>query len=81
MGGEFGPNNPPNPTLEILPRIPGGDTQVFLDWLGRTDPNNLYPFLHVLPSGLIFVGVFTVLDYPESSLLIRCRVLQRSAPS
>ncbi|KAI9457229.1 copper radical oxidase [Lactarius psammicola] len=27
---------------------------VFLDWLDRTDPNNLYPFLHILPSGLIF---------------------------
>ena len=56
VGGETGSNAPPNPTLEILPRIPGGDTQVFLDWLNRTDPNNLYPFLHILPSGLIFTG-------------------------
>ncbi|KAI0246523.1 copper radical oxidase [Lactifluus subvellereus] len=58
VGGEIGPNAPANPTLEILPRIPGGNTQVFLDWLQRTDPNNLYPFLHVLPSGLIFVGYY-----------------------
>ncbi|KAI0246519.1 copper radical oxidase [Lactifluus subvellereus] len=58
VGGEIGPNAPANPTLEILPRIPGGNTQVFLDWLKRTDPNNLYPFLHVLPSGLIFVGYY-----------------------
>ncbi|KAH8989423.1 copper radical oxidase [Lactarius akahatsu] len=58
MGGENGPNGPPVPTLEILPRIPGGDTQVFLDWLNRTDPNNLYPFLHVLPSGLVFAGYY-----------------------
>jgi len=48
MGGEVGANAPPNPTLEILPRIPGGNTTVYLDWLQRTDPNNLYPFLHVL---------------------------------
>jgi hypothetical protein len=58
VGGELSANAPPNPTLEILPRIPGGDTQIFLDWLNRTDPNNLYPFLHVLPSGSIFVGEF-----------------------
>ncbi|KAH9027112.1 copper radical oxidase [Lactarius pseudohatsudake] len=58
MGGENGPNGPAVPTLEILPRIPGGDTQVFLDWLNRTDPNNLYPFLHVLPSGLVFAGYY-----------------------
>ena len=64
VGGENGPNGPPSPTLEILPRILGGDTQVFLDWLNRTDPKNLYPFVHVLPTGLIFVGALKVLDYP-----------------
>ena len=56
VGGETGSNGPPNPTLEILPRIPGGNTQVYLDWLNRTNPNNLYPFLHILPSGNIFAG-------------------------
>ncbi|KAH8989428.1 copper radical oxidase [Lactarius akahatsu] len=58
MGGENGANGAPSPSLEILPRIPGGNTQVFLDWLNRTDPNNLYPFLHVLPSGLVFAGYY-----------------------
>ncbi|KAI9453093.1 copper radical oxidase [Lactarius psammicola] len=58
MGGENGPSGPAVPTLEILPRIPGGDTLLFLDWLNRTNPNNLYPFLHVLPNGLIFVGYY-----------------------
>ncbi|KAI0246520.1 copper radical oxidase [Lactifluus subvellereus] len=58
VGGEKGAGAPANPTLEVLPRIPGGSTQIFLDWLSRTDPNNLYPFLHVLPSGLIFVGYY-----------------------
>ncbi len=56
MGGENRESGSANPTLEILPRIPGGDTRVFLDWLMRTDPNNQYPFLHILPSGLVFVG-------------------------
>ena len=56
MGGEVGSNGAPEPSLEILPTPPGGETWMFLDWLQRTDPNNLYPFLHVLPSGKIFVG-------------------------
>jgi hypothetical protein len=63
VGGETGSNAPANPTLEILPRIPGGSTTVFLDWLNRTDPNNLYPFLHVLPSGRIFAGEFEKIDF------------------
>jgi Glyoxal oxidase N-terminus len=55
VGGESGPNAPPVPTLEILPRV--GPTK-YMDWLQRTDPNNLYPFLMVLPSGGIFVGYY-----------------------
>jgi hypothetical protein len=73
VGGETGSNAPPNPTLEILPRIAGGNTQVFLPWLNRTDPNNLYPFLHILPSGLIFVGALKVLNYPLRSVLADIR--------
>lgn len=57
VGGELGSNGPPEPSLEILPKPDGtGDTWKFLDYLNRTDPNNLYPFLHVLPSGRIFIG-------------------------
>ena len=55
VGGENGSNGPPIPTLEILPRPEGGPTVLTMDWLQRTDPNNLYPFLFVLPSGGIFV--------------------------
>ena len=66
VGGETGANAPANPTLEILPRIPGGNTQLFLDWLNRTDPNNLYPFLHVLPSGRIFSGEFETTDFLDT---------------
>jgi len=50
IGGETGSNGPPQPNLEILPKPAGGDTVVTLDWLTRTDPNNLYPFVVVLPS-------------------------------
>ena len=56
VGGETGSNAPPEPTLEILPKPVGGNTTVYLDYLQRTDPNNLYPYLLVLPSGRIFIG-------------------------
>lgn len=57
IGGQTGSNGPPQPNLEILPRPPGAGV-VYADWLERTNPNNLYPFLAVLPSGGIFVGYF-----------------------
>lgn len=56
VGGEVGSNGAPEPSLEILPTPEGGPTWLFLDWLNRTDPNNLYPFMHVLPSGNLFAG-------------------------
>lgn len=58
VGGESGSNAPPVPTLEILPTPAGGDTTIFLDFLNRTDPNNLYPFLAVLPSGGVFIAYY-----------------------
>ncbi|KAH8105346.1 galactose oxidase [Cristinia sonorae] len=58
VGGEQGSNGFQEPTIEILPTPAGGPTWLFMDWLNRTDPNNLYPFLHVLPSGNIFVGYY-----------------------
>ena len=58
MGGEVGSNGAPEPSLEILPTPAGGPTWKFLDYLNRTDPNNLYPFLVVLPSGRLFVGYY-----------------------
>ncbi|KAI4197801.1 MAG: hypothetical protein LQ350_005706 [Teloschistes chrysophthalmus] len=62
IGGETGSNGPPQPNLEILPR-PGGAGVVDLDWLRRTDPNNLYPFLAVVPSGIL------VIYYNEARIL------------
>jgi hypothetical protein len=56
IGGEEGPNGAPSPNLEILPATGGG--LVHLEWLARTDPLNLYPFLTVLPSGNIFVAYY-----------------------
>ncbi|KAF2876886.1 hypothetical protein BDV95DRAFT_673780 [Massariosphaeria phaeospora] len=55
VGGEEGSNGDPVPSLEILPAV--GPT-VYCDWLKRTDPNNLYPYLAVLPSGGIFVAYY-----------------------
>ncbi|KAJ6521662.1 glyoxal oxidase N-terminus-domain-containing protein [Mycena vulgaris] len=55
IGGETGSNASPEPNVEILPTPEGGDTVIFLDWLNRTDPNNLYPFVFVLPSGNLFI--------------------------
>ena len=56
MGGVAGAGGPADATVETLPRIPGGSTKVSLDFLERTSPNNLYPFVNILPSGRIFVG-------------------------
>ncbi|MCJ1398945.1 hypothetical protein MMC11_002146 [Xylographa trunciseda] len=57
MGGENGSNGPAVPSLEILPK-PAGGYLLYCDYLARTDPNNLYPFLAVMPSGNIFVGYY-----------------------
>lgn len=54
VGGEKGSNDAPVPSLEILPYT--GTPPLYMDWLERTNPNNLYPFLSVLPSGGIFVA-------------------------
>lgn len=63
VGGEEGSNGAPVPSLEILP-LPAGAGTVYCDWLDRTDPYNLYPFLAVLPSG----GV-VALYYNEARIL------------
>lgn len=57
VGGEDGSNGAPVPTLELLP-TPGGGNVIFCDYLNRTDPNNLYPFLAVLPSGGVFIQYY-----------------------
>jgi hypothetical protein len=54
IGGEVGSNSAASPSLEILP--PTGTPPLYMDWLARTDPNNLYPYCVVLPGGGIFVA-------------------------
>ena len=56
VGGEIGSNSDQQPNLEILPPTGGG--LVFLDFLNRTNPNNLYPFLAIMPSGGIFIQYY-----------------------
>lgn len=64
MGGEIGQNAAEQPTLEILP--PTGvpttgtssgysNTTKYLDFLDRTAPFNLYPYMTVVPSGILVV--------------------------
>lgn len=81
IGGETGSNAAPQPNLEILPKPEGGDTVVELDWLARTDPNNLYPFVFILPSGKIFIGMSTSIVPSTISTMIVRRLLQRSTDS
>ena len=57
VGGESGSNGPPVPTLEILPNPTGGSV-LYMDFLNRTDPYNLYPYLAVLPSGGVFIAYY-----------------------
>ena len=56
VGGQTGSNGPPQPSLEILPKPPGGDTVITLDYLQPKESSDLYPFLMVLPSGRFFIG-------------------------
>jgi hypothetical protein len=54
IGGEIGSNGEAEPYIEVLPYT--GTAPLYMDWLDRTNPNNLYPFTAVLPSGGIFVA-------------------------
>jgi hypothetical protein len=66
IGGEVGQNAAEQPTLEILPAtgVPTkttssgySNTTVYLDFLARTWPFNLYPFVAVIPQG-IFIAYY-----------------------
>ncbi|KAK1545521.1 WSC domain-containing protein [Colletotrichum paranaense] len=64
IGGEEGSNGRAVPTIELLPST--GTKPLYMDWLARTDPNNLYPFVAVLPSQDIFVAYWNearILDH------------------
>lgn len=54
IGGEIGSNDIAVPTIEVVPK-PEGGVPYFAEWLERTWPNNLYPFLAITPSGGILV--------------------------
>ncbi len=54
IGGEVGSNAAAVPSIEVLPFT--GQAPLYMDWLDRTNPNNLYPFTAVLPGGGIFVA-------------------------
>ncbi|PVH72774.1 copper radical oxidase [Cadophora sp. DSE1049] len=72
VGGQEGSNGAPAPTLEILPRAGG---VIYCDWLKRTDPYNLYPYLAVLPSGGVFVAYYNEARILDEGTLETARTL------
>ncbi|KAK3329358.1 glyoxal oxidase-like protein [Apodospora peruviana] len=56
IGGEEGSNAAAVPSIEVLPYT--GTAPLYMQWLADTNPNNLYPFVCVLPSGGIFVAYY-----------------------
>ncbi|OCK77835.1 copper radical oxidase [Lepidopterella palustris CBS 459.81] len=72
VGGEQGSNGAPVPSLELLPKV---GPVVYCDWLDRTDPYNLYPFLAVLPSGGIFVAYYNEARILDEVTLLTKKVL------
>ncbi|KAF2458758.1 hypothetical protein BDY21DRAFT_283734 [Lineolata rhizophorae] len=74
-GGEEGSNGPPVPTLEILPKAPGGRTVVTADYLVRTDPYNLYPYLAVMPGGGILICYYNEARILDEETLDTVKVL------
>lgn len=56
VGGEEGSNGAPVPSIEVLPSP--SKQVLYAEYLDRTDPYNLYPYLAVLPSGDIFVAYY-----------------------
>ncbi|ETN45954.1 uncharacterized protein HMPREF1541_00136 [Cyphellophora europaea CBS 101466] len=74
VGGENGSNGPPVPNLEIIPKPPGGSL-VYCDWLQRTDPYNLYPFMAVLPSGGILASYYNEARILDEATLQTVRTL------
>jgi hypothetical protein len=73
VGGEEGSNGAPVPTIEVLPFT--GTAPLYMDWLERTDPNNLYPYLAVLPSGGIFVAYWNEARILDENTLETIRML------
>lgn len=55
VGGQEGSNGAPVPSLELLPYV---SPYKYCDYLERTDPYNLYPYMWVLPSGGIFIQYY-----------------------
>ena len=71
VGGEVGLNGAAVPSIEVLPYT--GTQPLYMDWLDRTDPNNLYPFVAVLLSGGIFVAYWNEARILDERTLVRSR--------
>jgi hypothetical protein len=71
-GGQDGSNGKAIPTMELLPKV---GPVVWQDFLNRTDPYNLYPFLTVLPTGGIFVAYYNEARVMNEVTLTTSKVL------
>jgi hypothetical protein len=75
VGGEEGSNGAPVPSLEILPKPAGVTAPLYCDYLERTDPYNLYPFLAVLPSGGVFIAYYNEARILDDTTLLTTETL------
>ncbi|WYZ34618.1 hypothetical protein EsH8_I_000894 [Colletotrichum jinshuiense] len=73
IGGEEGSNAAAVPTIEVLPYT--GSKPLKMDWLERTNPNNLYPFVAVLPSENIFVAYWNEARILDKTTFATTKVL------
>ncbi|KAH8892639.1 galactose oxidase [Thozetella sp. PMI_491] len=73
IGGEVGSNSAAVPSIEILP--PTGTAPLYMDWLERTNPNNLYPFVCILPGGGIFVAYWNEARILDQSTFETVKIL------
>jgi hypothetical protein len=75
VGGEEGSNGAPVPSLEIVPKPAGVTAPLYCDFLERTDPYNLYPFLAVLPSGGVFIAYYNEARILDDTTLLTIETL------
>jgi hypothetical protein len=75
VGGEQGSNGAAVPSLEILPKPAGVTAPLYCDYLNRTNPYNLYPFLAVLPSGGVFIAYYNEARILDDTTLLTTKTL------
>jgi glyoxal oxidase-like protein len=75
VGGEEGSNGAAVPSLEIVPKPAGVTAPLYCNYLARTHPYNLYPFLAVLPSGGVFIAYYNEARILDDTTLLTVETL------